>query len=221
MNGDNILKEVDDALRVEKAKKFWNDNKTALIIFAAALVLGTAAQSAWNSYQRDNAEKSTLQFLDALKGQEPLAALQKLSAEKKGSGSALAGLSAASIATQKKDWAGAITLYEQVIGTSSAPDTYRDLAIVQLAALKIDHDEKAVAEDLLNLIAPVIKNKKSAWNSRAIFLSAIIKADKQKNFKSAHDDLQLLMADPSLPPSFAEQVKALDEVYRIKGENAE
>jgi hypothetical protein len=219
MSGEDILREVDEALRVEKAKRFWEENKTALVVFVAALILGTAAQSAWRSYQQSKAESSTAQFLDALKGQEPLSALQKLSAEKDGSGSALAGLSAASIAVGKKDWDGAITLYQQVADNKHAQQTYRDLAIVQLTSLKIDHDKKASADDLLASISPVVENEKSAWNTRAIFLSAIIKADKQKNFKSAQDDLQILIANPSLPPSFAEQVKALDAVYKIKGES--
>lgn len=220
MSGGDILREVDEALRVEKVTRFWKENGKAVIVFAAALVIGTAAQSGWKAYQRHDAELSTARFVDALKGKDPLVALQTLSAEKKGSGSALAGLSAAGLAVSKEDWSGAITLYEQVAANKSAPQTYRDLAVVQIVSLKIDHDTKASADDLLKLIAPVIKDKNSAWNSRAVFTSALVKGEKKQDYKSAHDDLQVLLVDPNIPPSFAEQIKALDEVYKIKGDAA-
>jgi len=220
MSGSDILREVDEALRVEKAKRFWEENGKALIIFAFALVLATAAQSAWKSYKHHQAEISTAKFVDALKSKEPLSALQTLSAEKNGSGSALAGLTAAGLAVGNKKWDNAISLYQEVIDNKSAPQTYRDLAMVQIASLKIDHAPKATADDLQKLIAPVIKDKDSAWNTRALFISALIKAEKQKDFKAAHNDLQILLTDTNIPPSFMAQIKALDEVYQIKGEHS-
>jgi hypothetical protein len=218
MSGSDILREVDEALRVEKAKKFWEENGKAIIIFAVALILGTAAQSGWASYKHHQEEISTAKFVDAMKSKDPLSALQTLSAEKNGSGSALAGLSAAGLAVSNKKWDEAISLYQQVVDNKSAPQTYRDLAMVQMTALKIDHDTQAKADDLQKIISPVKTNKKSAWNSRAVFLSALISAEKQNDFKSARADLKNLLDDPNIPPSFASQVKALDSIYQIKEE---
>lgn len=88
MSGSDILREVDEALRVEKAKKFWAEHGKALIALAVALVLGTAAQSGWRAYQHHKAETSTAQFVDALKSKDPTTSLKALSAEKSGSDSA-------------------------------------------------------------------------------------------------------------------------------------
>lgn len=217
MSGSDILREVDEALRVEQAKKFWGEHGKTLIAFAAVLILGTAAQSGWNSYQNHQSEISTSKFLDALKSSDPLPELQKLSAEKNGSGSALAGLSAAALAIGKQDWKGAITIYDQVATNKTAPKTYRDLATVQIAALKMDHEESMSGEDILKSISPIANDKESEWRSKAIFLSALVKAHKNKDFAAARADLQKLISAPDTPPSFLTQVKALDEVYKIKG----
>ena len=115
MSGPDILREVEESLRAEKAAKFWKENGTVVIAIVAVAILGTAAQSFWTAHKRTQNELSTSQFLDAMKDKSPLPALEKLSKEEKGSGSALAGLNGAAIAIDKKDWAVAITAYKNVI----------------------------------------------------------------------------------------------------------
>lgn len=219
MSGGDILREVDEALRVEKAQKFWQEHGKAIIACAVALVLGTAANSGWTSYQNTQAEKATAQFMDALQNKEPMESLKKLSATESGAGSALAGLSAASLSIASSQWDNAMAEYSHLLANKKSPQTYKDLATVQMVALKIDHDDKASAENLIALLAPIIKDKTSAWNSRALFLQALIKANKKQDYNGARDDLQVLIANPEISDSFLEQIKALDNVYTIKGDS--
>jgi hypothetical protein len=218
MAGGDILQEVDDALRVERMKDFWKDNGKFLVVFAVVLVLGTAVQAGWKSYKSHQSEVSTSKFLDALKSKDSLPALQALSAEKSGSGSALAGLSAAAMSISNEKWSDALNLYQHVADNTSVAKTYRDLALVQIASIKIDHDDKATADDLLSILKPVLSDKTSAWYARSLFVGAIIKADKKGDYAGATADLQTILLDPSLPASFLSQIKALDEVYRIRGD---
>lgn len=216
MSGPDILREVDESLRAEKAAKFWKENGNIILAMVAALILGTTAQTLWTSYKKGQDEISTTQFLDALKDKEPMAALQKLTKDGKGSGSALAGLNAASILTEKKDWKGAIAAYQDLIANKSIAKAYKDLAIVQLVPLQLDHDDKASGADLLKLLEPVIQDKNSAWNSKAIFIGALTKAQKNKDLKGAIADLENLLSQTNLAPSFLDQVKSLNEVYKMK-----
>ena len=216
MSGPDFFREVEESIRAEKAAKFWKENGNLILMMAAALILGTAAQSIWTTYKNAKNEKSTALFFDALQSKSPADALQKLSKEDNGPGSALAGLNGASLAIEKKDWAAAIASYQSVLDNKSAAKPYKDLALVQMVSLQMDHDQKATGDALLKSLAPLASDKTSPWNSRAIFISAVIKADKNNDLKGALSDLNTLLAMPNLAPSFEEQVKSLTEVYKIK-----
>ena len=48
---DQLLQEVDDALRADKIHQLWQQNKKAVLTFVIVLILGTAANSAWQHYR--------------------------------------------------------------------------------------------------------------------------------------------------------------------------
>lgn len=216
MSGPDILREVEESIRAEKAAKFWKENGNVILAVAIAAVIGTAAQSFWMSHKRTQNEVSTSQFLDALKDKAPLTALEKLSKEEKGAGSALAGLNGAAMAIDKQDWTAAITAYKNVTENKSVDKAYKDLALIQMVSLQLDHDDKATGADLLKSLAPLVADKKSPWNTKAVFISALIKASKNNDLAGAQADLDALSSMQNLPASFLEQVKALSEVYKIK-----
>ncbi len=216
MSGPDILREVEESLRAEKAAKFWKENGSIVMAIVAAAILGTAAQSFWTAHKRTQNEVSTSQFLDALKDSSPLSALEKLSKEEKGSGSALAGINGAAIAIDKKDWVAAIAAYKNVTENKSIDKAYKDLATIQMISLQLDHDAKATGTELLKSLAPLIADQKSPWNAKAIFISALVKASKNNDLTGAQADLDKLSSMANLPASFMDQVKALSEVYKIK-----
>lgn len=218
MSGSDILREVEESIRVEKAARFWNENAKTIIIIVAMIILGALGQSGWVAYKKNQNEKSTAAFLEAFKSSDPISTLKKISSEHNGVGSTLSGLNAAVLAIDKQDWNMAIDLYRQVSEDKFAPKSYKDLALIQMVSLQLDHDEKATGADLLKSIEPVLKDKKSPWNSRAIFISALIKTEKNNDLEAARADLQILLGVQNLPSTFLEQVKALDEVYRLRQE---
>lgn len=216
MSGTDILREVDESLRVDKAMKFWRDYGSTLIIVAAILVLGTAAQALWTTHKESTAEKSTEAFLNAAKESDPVAGFHKLAAEKDGTGSALAGLNAAALLLTQEKWTDAIANYELVLDNKSAPQSFKDLAAIQIVSLKLDHDDKATADDLLKSLAPVLNNKNSEWQSRALLVSALIKAHKQNDYAGAQKDLKSIRDLPNVADSYLEKVDMLDKVYQLK-----
>jgi hypothetical protein len=48
---DNLLKEVDEALRAERAAALWQKHRTTIVTFIAAIILGTAANSLWQHHR--------------------------------------------------------------------------------------------------------------------------------------------------------------------------
>jgi hypothetical protein len=48
---DNLLREVDEALRAERAASLWNTHKRTLMAIGVALVLAVAGKSGWHHYR--------------------------------------------------------------------------------------------------------------------------------------------------------------------------
>jgi hypothetical protein len=48
---DQLIQEVDDDLRAERLHRLWQQNKKTLLAFVIALILGTAANAAWQHYR--------------------------------------------------------------------------------------------------------------------------------------------------------------------------
>ncbi|HNS45007.1 MAG TPA: hypothetical protein PKH37_07265, partial [Alphaproteobacteria bacterium] len=131
----------------------------------------------------------------------------------KGPGKALVALDAGAMALEKQDFDKAMGYYDLIVKDKSVPQDLRDLALVQLVSVQLDHKGDMTGEELFKAIAPVATSDKSSWRSRGLMLSVLIKAHKNKDYKGALSDLALLSADQTLPPSMMTQVQALQEVY--------
>ncbi len=64
---DSLLEEVDQALRADRAGALWSTYRKPLYAIAAALVLGTAANSAWQSYREAKGGALLLKLTQAQK----------------------------------------------------------------------------------------------------------------------------------------------------------
>ncbi len=62
MSGPDILREVEESIRAEKAAKFWKKNGHTILAIVFLAILGTAAQSFWVSYKKNQSEEATSQF---------------------------------------------------------------------------------------------------------------------------------------------------------------
>ncbi len=63
---DNILQEVDAALRADRAAGLWHKHKTSILTVMAAIIFATAAQSGWQ-YYREQRGGALLEKLSAAK----------------------------------------------------------------------------------------------------------------------------------------------------------
>ena len=214
----DLLQDVDNAMRVDKMMRLWNEHKIALVTGIVALILGTSAHAAWNAWDASQKRAGTSALLTALDQKEPLPALEKLAAEH-GNGQTLTLMTAAAQAMSDKQYPAALALYKQVQDDRKAPAVFRDLAIVQSVNLTLDQDAKLSAEDLLKQIEPVATNEKSAWQGQALMTQAVIKAHKGKDLKGAIGDLEQVTAKQNLPESLRERAQALIDTYKLEGQS--
>jgi hypothetical protein len=218
LSGSEILREVDEAVRVDKALQFWEANYKTILGIIAALIFGVAAQSGWKSFQHHKQETATTSFVEALQTDNPEESLSKLLQTSNKESLTLVQLQAASMAVDKGDWQTAMSLYKTIVDNKSAPESFRDLARIQLVSLQLDHDETISAEALHKTLSSFEKNKESAWYPKFLMLSAIIHLSKSNDFDKSLNQLETLLAISNLPPSFQVQAKNLQDVIRVRQE---
>lgn len=215
----DILREVDDAMRVEKLVKLWEEHKTAIIAGIAALILGTAANSGWHSWTKHQKAETTSAILTAQESKEPLDALVKAADANSSSYKTLALMTAAAKAIEEKKYDTALAMYDQVIAERAAKPLFRDLAIVQKVNVSLDHGKDLKADDLLKEIDAVAANDKSPWVGQGLMARAVVKAHLAKDIKGAIGDLELIKQKKDLPASLRQRAQALIDTYQLKGQS--
>ena len=210
---DHLVQEVDDALRADRVEAWWRANKTSVITFIVALILGTAANSAWQHYREVKgghmlAELSVNQQLLAQGKNEDAANGFKAIADS-ASGEfqdlALVWESRALVAAGKKD--EAVEALKRAVAGSS--NLWSDIACLRLAGL----DATAAAPCLAAPGASPLASIRAEWSAanqwatgdKAAAMTAI---EKQLENKDITDDsrerltqwLAVMKADQAASP---------------------
>ncbi len=212
----DILREIDEAMRVEKFNRLWKEHGPVLLVAAAGLILGTAAWSGWTTYKTHQHREATSALLTALESPKPLDALATLTKDDHSSNKALLLMTAAAHSLEAKKLDEAASYYDQVIADKGTSPLFRDLAAVQKVNLSLDLKSDATAETLLKEIDPVANNKNSPWQGQALFTRAIVKAHKGQDIKGALTDLEAITARNKLPGSLRNRAQALIDIYQLK-----
>lgn len=226
-----ILRDLDDMMRAERMARMWRTHGRMIIFVIVVLVVGTAAQAAWKSYNSRIAREQTGKILSAASADEPGEALTKLAKDLKGNGRAIATFEAARGLKEKEQYAEAIALYRDVLSEKTIAPELRDLAMIEMVSLELDHDAQASAapdqkspeqkaKTLLSALEPILKSEKSntpsAFLPRAILLASVIKAHLQGDYQGGLDELAKIggLADQKiLPQAVSAQAQALKTVY--------
>ncbi|MGH6760401.1 MAG: tetratricopeptide repeat protein [Phyllobacterium sp.] len=159
MSDDGFFREVNEELRSDRVKEFWDRFGALIIGGAIALVLGTAGFVFYEYWNERKASQSGDQFLAALtlardgKSDEALAALETLEKEGHGAYPVLARMRAATLLVQKGDVQGGIAAFDEVSKDNAVPQSIRDIARLRAALLLVDHgsyDDVAARAEILS-----------------------------------------------------------------------
>ncbi|HEY8189543.1 MAG TPA: hypothetical protein VIF12_02580, partial [Micavibrio sp.] len=212
----DLLQEIDEAIRRDKAAKFWKENSAYILGGAIGVVLMTGAFTAWNAWTLKNNIRQTSLLISALQTTHPETALEAAAKSLKGSHKAVAMIQAAGYLAQEKNKDSALAMLHQVQGDMTAPGIWRDLA--RLMAVRIAYDEgidesgaKALYDDLKPLLS-----KKGPWEAEAQIQAAIIAGESLKDYKAALLHLNSPLTDKDAPDTLKERAAALDHLYSMK-----
>ena len=212
----DLLQDIDEALKREKAEKFWREHGPYLIGGLVLLVVLTGAFAAWNAWQTKANTQQTGLLLDALQTPFPQTALDAVSETLTGKHKALAQMQSAGLLAADGKNDDALTAYKDVSADGTAPATLRDLATLMAARLEWNKtQDEATAKTLSAQLKPLL-SKNNPWRLQASLQAAIVTAEGLGDYKGALSLLGGILSAADAPPSLRARAAALDHLYAMK-----
>jgi hypothetical protein len=218
MSDDSFIREVNEEIRQDQARAIWDRFGPFLIGAAIVVVVGTAAWVGYDYWRTNTANASGDRFSQALtlanegKNDEAIAALEALEADGYGAYPLLARMRAATVLSEKGDFAGAVKQFDEVAADTSIPAAIRDMARLRAALLLVDHGSQAdVAARVESLTAETSALRHSA--REALGLAAW----KEGKFADALVLFDQIAADSGAPRNNRERATLMSELIRGSG----
>ncbi len=198
---DLLLKEVDEEVRAERLRQWWDRFGSWLVAAAVAVILVTILFELWQNHQHKAGQEATAILLLADKlyqeGQIDQAVAKLQSPETKAGGVALlAKLRAANIlyaSNDKNKIEQATELYEQLAAASD------NEAIRNYSLLKLHRFDEIKAGGPFYATAQELKAQRLYDNG---------------NVQAAHEIISALLARPDIPPTMHSRLELLKAGYR-------
>jgi hypothetical protein len=205
----DIFNEVDEEVRREKLKAFWDRHANLIIGVALLVVLGVGAWRGYEYWDSQKAAESGAQFEAAIslveggKTQEAQAAFAKIAKDGSTGYRVLARFrEAAELA--KTDGAGAVKLYDALAADSGIGRNMQDLAAIRAGLILVD---TAPLADLNTRLEPLTTaDRPFRHSAREILALGAWKANDQAAAKKWIDQIA---ADAETPPGTRQRIEVL------------
>lgn len=172
MSDESFFREVNEDLRAERMRGFWNRFGWMIITAVVLIILATAAFVAYEYWQDRRAARSGDAFLQALtlaregETEQAMTALQELQETGVGAYPVLARMRGATLSAEAGNFGEAIDAFTAIGEDGSVPQALREAAKVRAAYLLVDHgsyeDVEAVVGDMATADHPMRHSAREA-----------------------------------------------------------
>lgn len=207
----DIFQEVDEALKQEKAEKFWNEYKNTIITAIIVLIGSTAITSAYKNWDRKNDQKQTAGLISALDATETKTALEEFAQDTRRGHAVVAEMTRAALLLET-DKDAAAKIYTAIAKQKSAPDDFRDLARI----LAVRH---GTTDDALALLSPLLKDDDNIFHWHARLEAATYNAHVKNDYAAAIENLKPFTGDALIPEGLKQTAESLYHVYLQKNKS--
>lgn len=222
MSDDGFFREVEEELRSEKLKSFWDRYGLYIIGVALLIVLATAGYRGWAWYSDRQASASGDRFLEALNqandgdADAALNALEALEADGFGQYPVLARMRAATLQHNQGDVDAAIAAFDAIAADRSVPSGLRDIARVRAAYIMVDHGSY---DDVASRAEPLTGPQNAMRNSAREALG--LAAWKDGRLTDARRLFDEILSDQFAPSGIAGRAQLMVELIAATGTPAE
>lgn len=218
MSDDSFIREVNEELRQEQLKAFWNRFGSLAIGAAVLIVLATATFVAYEYWSSSRANRAGDTFANALdlaaegKNDEAMAKLAELRESGSGAYPMLAQLREATLLADSGKPMEAIAAFDAVANDGSAPAALRDMARLRAGLLLIDNGSYAdVSARVEQLTAD---NNPVRHSAREVLALA---AWKEGNRESALSLFNQILDDGEAPAGVRQRAEMMSELISGSG----
>jgi hypothetical protein len=208
--GDEFIREVDEAVRQERWLKLWKQYGNLIIGAAVVVVAAAAGVVGWRAYQdsrlQDQASRynAATALLNDDRPAEAAAAFRALAQDASGGYAVLARLQAAQALGEAGDSAGKLSMLQGLAKDDGAAEIYRELAELLEAQQAFGETSP---DNLENQLAPLTAEN-DPWRYSALELSALA-ALRAGDTTRARETLGELVDDPRTPPGLGRRAAEL------------
>lgn len=207
----DIFQEVDEALKQEKAEKFWHEYKNTIITAIVVLIGSTALSSAYINWDTKADQKQTATLIKALESDNPEDSLENFANDTRRNHQVIADMTRAALLLED-DKQAAAAIYASIAKQKSAPDDFRDLARI----LAVRHGTQ---DDAIKLLNPVLKDKDNPFYWHAHLEAATYMAHVKEDYAKAIEYLQPFTEDNLIPENIKAMAEALHHIYTQKSQS--
>lgn len=208
----DILDEVDDMMRQERAAKFWHENGRYIIGFVVMTILFTAAISGYRTWNNNVQQTQTAALLMAVEAQNFPDNIAAIAPDLRPNLRGIALLNGASAYIQNEKPKKAAELYEQLSNDSKVPNDLRALGTLMSVRLA---DDSMSTDDKLGALNTLISEKSNVWQPYAMLEKALILANEKQDAPAALATLNNILQMDNLPPSLEQNAENLHHLYTI------
>jgi hypothetical protein len=222
MSDDSFIREVEEELRSDRLKSFWDRFGPFIIGGAVVIVLATAGYRGYEYYSESRASASGDRFLAALtearegNADEALAQLESLEQDGYGAYPVLARMRAATVLQEKGDTSAAVQAFDAVAADGSAPDVIRDIARLRSAYILVDTGS---ASDVAQRAEPLASDNNPLRHSAREALG--LAAWKEGRVGDARLLFQQIVDDTQAPRNVQQRASIMLDLITATGKVAE
>lgn len=211
-NDEALMREIDEELRQDQFKKFWDAYGNYIVGVALAVVVVVAGYQGWQAYDKSRKAEATDRLIGAVSlidqgdPEAALGVLTELSNDSVDGISAIAAFRKASVHSEQKNHAAAASAFKDIAANTKLPQRYRDLATVLAAGQELEAD-KGNAEAVIATLGPLTEAT-HPWRHSAREISAAA-ALSSGNKDQARDFLQAIALDAQAPNGLRSRAEEL------------
>lgn len=197
MSDDSFLREVNEAVRQEELKRFWNRYGLFIMAGAVIIIAGVAGYKGWNYWQAKQAQSTGSRFIGALileedgKPQDAKSAFEDIAANGPQGYRVLSRFQLAAAEAKDGDRKKAVEAYEALAADSSLGAMLQDYAKIRAATLLVDD---APFDDMKKRVDALAEGD-GPWRNSARELLGL-SAYRNNNVSEAERYFQRIMVDP-------------------------
>lgn len=211
-NDEALMREIDEELRQDQFKKFWNVYGNYVVGVALAVVIVVAGYQGWQAYDKSRKTEATNSLIGAVElinqgdPEAALSVLKDISTKGVDGVSIIATFREASVLSEQGDHTSAASAFKRIAADTGISQRYRDLATLLAAGQELEAN-KSNADAVIETLQPMTQPN-HAWrhSAREISAAAALVAGRKDQ---ARDFLQAIALDAQAPNALRSRAQEL------------